>query len=50
MRLFQQMHMSTSCTYYHFNPSHPDPGQIEKINLKFLFSHFFVVRQKVLCL
>ena len=25
------------------NPSHHDPGQREKINLKFLFLHFFVV-------
>ena len=25
------------------NPSRPDPGQREKFNLKFLFSHFFVV-------
>ena len=31
------------------NPSHPDPGRREKISLKFLFSHFFVVLQKVLC-
>ena len=31
-----------------FNPYRPDSGQIEKINLKFLFSHFFVVPQKVL--
>ena len=31
-----------------FNPSRPDPGQREKINLKFLFSHVFVVPQKVL--
>ena len=29
------------------NPSHPDPGQREKFNLKFLFSDFFVVLQKV---
>ena len=29
-----------------FNPSRPDPGQREKIN--FLFSHFFVLSQKVL--
>ena len=25
------------------NPSRPDPGQREKFNLKFLFSHFFPV-------
>ena len=25
------------------NPSRPDPGQGEKFNLKFLFSHFFPV-------
>ena len=31
-----------------FNPSRPDPGQREKINLKFLLSLFFVVPQKVL--
>ena len=30
------------------NSSRPDPGQREKINLNFLFSHFFVVPQKVL--
>ena len=30
------------------NPSRPDPGRREKINLKFLFWHFFVVPQKVL--
>ena len=30
-----------------FNPSRPDLGQREKINLKFLFSHFFVVPQKI---
>ena len=28
------------------NPSRPDPGRREKINLKFLFSHFFVVPRK----
>ena len=33
---------------FFFNPSCPDPGQREKINLKFLFSHFFLVPQKVL--
>ena len=30
------------------NPSRPDPGQRESIYFKFLFSHFFVVPQKVL--
>ena len=30
------------------NPSYPDHGQREKINLKFLFWHFFVVPQKVI--
>ena len=30
----------------HINPSRPGPGQRE--NFKFLFSHFFVVQQKVL--
>ena len=30
------------------NPSHPDPGRQEKFNLKFLFSNFLVVPQKVL--
>ena len=30
------------------NPSRPDLRQREKFNLKFLFSHFFVVPQKVL--
>ena len=29
------------------NPSRLDPERREKINLKFLFSHFFVVLQKV---
>ena len=29
-----------------FNPSRPDPGEKEKINLKFLFSHLFVVLLK----
>ena len=31
-----------------FYPSRPDPGQREKSNLKFLFSHFFVMPQKVI--
>ena len=30
------------------NPFRSDPGRREKINLGFLFSHFFVVLQKVL--
>ena len=30
------------------NPSHQDPGRREKINLKFLFPHFFLVPKKVL--
>ena len=30
------------------NPSHHYPGRREKINLKFLFPHFFAVPQKVL--
>ena len=30
------------------NPSRPNPGRREKINLKFLFSHFVVIHQKVL--
>ena len=29
-----------------FNPSRPKPLRREKINLKFLFLHFFVVPQK----
>ena len=31
----------------HINSSRPDPGRREKFNLKFLFSNFFVVPQKV---
>ena len=34
---------------YYFNPSRPNPGQREIKQLKFLFSHFFAVPQKVLC-
>ena len=30
------------------NPLHHDPGRREKINIKFLFPHFFEVPQKVL--
>ena len=30
------------------NPSRPDPGRREKINLNFFFLHFFVEPQKVL--
>ena len=30
------------------NPSPPNPGRREKIKVKFLSSHFFVVPQKVL--
>ena len=30
------------------NPRRPNPGQREKLKSKFLFSHFFVVSQKVL--
>ena len=30
------------------NPSRPNPGLREKINLNFYFPHFFVVPQKVL--
>ena len=30
------------------NPCRPDPGQREKINVIFLFLHFFAVPQKVL--
>ena len=37
-----------SQSFLGFNPSRSDPGQKEKINFKFLFSHFFVVPQKVL--
>ena len=33
---------------YDINPSRPNPGRREKKSLKFLFSHFFVVPQKVL--
>ena len=32
---------------FDFNPTRHNPGQRQKINLKFLFSHFFVVPQKV---
>ena len=31
----------------YFNPFHPVSGQKERHNLKFLFSHLFVVPQKV---
>ena len=31
-----------------FNPSRPNPGRREKKQVKFLFSHCFVVPQKVL--
>ena len=37
-----------SQSFLGFNPSLSYPGQKEKINFKFLFSHFFVVPQKVL--
>ena len=32
---------------FDFNPTRHNPGQRQKINLKFLFSHFFVVPQQV---
>ena len=33
---------------FYINPSRPDPERREKNQLKFLFSHFFVVPEKVL--
>ena len=41
---------SQQCTILHtlINPSHPAPRRRDKINLKFIFSDFFVVPQKVL--
>ena len=40
--------MSSVFTLGHqLNPSRPGPGQREKLSLKFLFSHFFVVPQNI---
>ena len=40
--------LSKNKSLLNLNPSCPNPGEREKFNLKFLFSHFFVVPQKVL--
>ena len=35
----------SSNTLSSLHPSRPDPGRRKKINLKYLFSHFFVMPQ-----
>ena len=43
-----QSSVKKNCTYLLLNPSRPNPGRKEKINL-FLFSPLFAVPQKVFC-
>ena len=44
----QPVETRSHVTQQNVNPSRPNPGRRERLNLNFSFSYFFVVPQKVL--